>query len=217
MWITVLHFRLNSFLVINNCVKIILFLMLPIILTNCKTMEKYSSIPTFSVENNVNCIIEIPAGTNKKIEQDKVSLAFEVDQRDGKDRHIEYLPYPANYGFIASTFSPLEIGGDGDPLDVLVLCEALPTGTVIETIPIGMLKLLDNDEQDYKIICIPADEKLRTMSAVTFAEFNSKYPIALQIIELWFSNYDPIDSAIIEGWGDEKEALAEIKRTAIPF
>src|SRR5690606_30250436 len=94
--------------------------------------------------------------------------------------------------------------------------ESLKTGTILEAKPIGMLKLLDAGESDYKVICIPADENLRTVSAETFEEFSKKYPNALQLIETWFSNYDISDPVIIEGWGDENEALKEIKRLSVP-
>jgi len=184
---------------------------------NCNPAMKIFKTPTFSEEKNVNCIIEIPAGTSKKIELNKVSKKFVVDLRDGKERIIDYLPYPGNYGFIASTYSNPEEGGDGDALDVLVLCESLKTGTILETKPIAVLKLLDDGESDYKVICIPADEKLRTVSAETFAEFSKKYPNALQLIETWFASYDHADPVIIEGWGDEKEALAEIQRLSVPL
>lgn len=184
---------------------------------NCNPTMKIFKTPTFSEENNVNCIIEIPAGTSKKIELNKISKKFAVDLRDGKERIIEYLPYPGNYGFIASTYSNPEEGGDGDALDVLVLCESLKTGTILETKPIAVLKLLDAGESDYKIICIPADEKLRTVSAETFDEFSKKYPNALQLIETWFSSYDHADPVIIEGWGNEKEALAEIQKLSVPI
>lgn len=197
--------------------KPLLFLSLLCALIACVAPREITQTPTFTERNTVFCIIEIPAGTNKKIEFDKVSKTFQIDKRNEQERVIEYLPYPANYGFINSTFSVLEGGGDGDPLDMLVLCEALPTGTIIETFPIAILKLLDKGEQDYKVICIPVDKKLQTMSANTLDEFNSKYPDALLIIEKWFSYYDPIDPVIIEGWGDEKDAYAEIKRLSVPI
>lgn len=177
-----------------------------------KSCQSLADVPTFSNNNSINVAIEIPAGTNAKVEYNKELKKLKVDQRDGKDRIIEYLPYPGNYGFIPSTYSDPSKGGDGDPLDALVISSSLLSGSVVETIPIGVLKLLDNSEQDYKVICIPSEEKLQTVSASTFTEFSEKYPDALKIIELWFSNYDPTDTIIIEGWGDEKEALAEIDK-----
>lgn len=196
--------------------NIVLFLFL-ILFQNCNPTYKVFKTETFSKEKNVNCIIEIPAGTSKKIELDKTSKKFAVDVRNGKERIIEYLPYPGNYGFIASTYSNRDEGGDGDPLDVLVLCESLKTGTILETKPIAMLRLLDNGEEDFKVICIPSDRKLQTVSAETFTEFSEKYPSAIEIIEMWFINYNPSDRVQIIGWSDEKEALLEIQKLSIPL
>ena len=59
--------------------------------------------------------------------------------------------YTANYGFITRTYSQ-----DNDPLDVLVLCqEQLQPMSIVECYPIGVLKMLDNNEVDEKIIAIP--------------------------------------------------------------
>ena len=188
-----------------------------IIFQNCNPTYKVFKTETFSKEKNVNCIIEIPAGTSKKIELYKNSKKFAVDVHNGKERIIEYLPYPGNYGFIASTYSNPDEGGDGDPLDVLVLCESLKTGTILETKPIAMLRLLDNGEEDFKVICIPSDRKLQTVSAETFTEFSEKYLSAIEIIEMWFINYNPSDRVKIIGWSDEKEALLEIQKLSIPL
>ena len=177
---------------------------------NCQSL---ADVPTFSTNNTVNVVVEIPAGTNAKVEYNKELKKLKVDQQDGKDRIIEYLPYPGNYGFIPSTYSDPSKGGDGDPLDALVISSSLLSGSVVETIPIAILKLTDNGEQDYKVICIPSEKKLQTVAANTFTEFTEKYPDALKIIELWFSNYDTTNTITIEGWGDEKEALAEINKS----
>ena len=178
-----------------------------------QSCQSLADVPTFSTNNTVNVVVEIPAGTNAKVEYNKELKKLKVDQQDGKDRIIEYLPYPGNYGFIPSTYSDPSKGGDGDPLDALVISSSLLSGSVVETIPIAILKLTDNCEQDYKVICIPSGKKLQTVAASTFTEFTEKYPDALKIIELWFSNYDTTDTVTIEGWGDEKEALAEINKT----
>jgi len=172
-----------------------------------------NTIPAISKNGHVNVIVEIPAGTNKKIEYNKTAKAFEIDQRDGKDRIISFLPYPGNYGYIPATYSDPEKGGDGDGLDVLIISEAIPTGSVVEAIPIGMLKLIDAGEYDYKIICIPADSTLQTVTATTFQDIRTKYPGLLDIIQNWFLSYDPKDNPKTEGWGDELEAVLEIKKS----
>ena len=183
-------------------------------LSSCSSKKELYHIPTFSKNNYVHCVIEIPSGTNSKIEFNKETKKFEVDLRDGKARMINFLPYPANYGFISSTYSNPTDGGDGDALDVIVISEALRTGSVLEIIPVGILKLIDDDEYDYKIIGVPADENLRIINVLSLNELKNKYPNILKILELWFLNYDKKDALETDGWGDEKEALLEI-RTAM--
>ncbi|OAB79779.1 inorganic diphosphatase [Cochleicola gelatinilyticus] len=185
-----------------------------ILFSCCSSSEKYTVLTTLSEADTVTCVIEIPAGTNKKIEQNKQTYRFEIDQRDGKDRVIQFLPYPGNYGYIAGTYSDPEKGGDGDALDVLVIAETLPSGTILQTIPLGVLKLIDDGEEDYKILAIPSDPALQTVTAKTFSEFKSNYPQAVEIIQLWFLNYDTEPIKVL-GWGDEIEALSEIKKTIV--
>ena len=104
------------------------------------------------------------------------------------------------------------MGGDGDALDALVLCSSLPTGTVIEVIPISVFKLLDNGETDYKILAVPKDNTLRTIQAKTLENLNTKYPKVKEIVALWFLNYNSKDTAQNLGWGNEEEALLEVKK-----
>ena len=191
--------------------RFIFSIFLVLLFLNCNSKKELYNLPTFSKNNNVNCIIEIPSGTNRKLEFNKQTKKFEIDLRDGEERVIEFLSYPANYGFITSTYSNPAKGGDGDALDVFVISEAMETGKVIEVIPIGVLKLIDNNEYDYKIIGVPADKNLRIINALSFNELKNNYPKIMKILELWLLNYDKGDSLETEGWGDEKEALSEIK------
>jgi len=72
-------------------------------------------------------VVEIPAGSNHKIEINTNSGAFEVDQQDGKDRVVDFLPYPGNYGFVPGTKMSKAAGGDGDALDILLIAESQAT------------------------------------------------------------------------------------------
>jgi len=91
-------------------------------------------------------VIEIPKGSKKKYELDKKSGMLMLDRVLFTSTH-----YPANYGFIPRTLSQ-----DNDPLDVLVLCqECLDPLSIVECYPIGVLKMIDDDEIDEKIIAIP--------------------------------------------------------------
>jgi inorganic pyrophosphatase len=155
-------------------------------------------------------VVEIPAGTNKKYEYNKITNQFEIDQKKGKDRIVEFLPYLGNYGYIPSTYSDPKKGGDGDALDVLVLSESLPTGSIVEIIPIGMLKLIDDGELDFKIIAVTFNKAEQVIKAANYKQFEENYPQIKKIIELWFLNYNKDDNARIDGWVNEKEALIEI-------
>lgn len=180
-------------------------------LLSCEKKVDYYHLPLYSTNNILNVVIEIPAGTNKKFEYNKITNTFEVDQKNGKDRVVQYLPYLGNYGYFPSTYSDPNKGGDGDALDVLVLSESVSTGTVLEVMPIAVLKLVDDGELDYKIIAIPVDETKQIIKAGTYTELSQNYPEVQQMIEFWFLNYNKDDEAKIEGWGNEKEALNEIK------
>ena len=179
---------------------------------NSNNMSDYDNIATYAENKAVQAVIEIPAGTNHKMEYDKKAKKFVIDQRNGKDRVIDFLPYVGNYGFVPSTLMDESKGGDGDALDILVLSETLSTKTVIEVIPIGMLKLKDDGELDTKLIAVPYDADKRILQATTFKEFSDKYPAAKELILLWFLNYDKQDKTEMLGWGTEIEAQAEIAK-----
>ena len=162
----------------------------------------YSKVPVFSKEGHVNCIIEIPAGTNHKIEYDYASNSFPCDQFGGGDRIIQFLPYPANYGFIPSTLMDKENGGDGDAVDVFVIASAMETGKVVKCKIVGVCKLLDSGEQDDKLIAIPADESLQIVKGNSISLMDSA---ALEMIKIWLLNYSS-DEMILLGWGESEEA-----------
>jgi inorganic pyrophosphatase len=162
--------------------------------------------------NGINVVVEIPAGTNLKTEYQKDSGSFEANQSNGKPRIIDFLPYPGNYGFIPSTLMDKAAGGDGDPVDVMLLCGALPTGTVVEARPIGALQLLDEGELDTKVIAVPTDATLQTITPADFTDFSIRYDGARHIIETWFLYYDGLGTNTFEGWLNEAQASMLIEQ-----
>lgn len=173
------------------------------------------ALPSFFENGHLRAVVEIPAGTNHKFELNKTTHEFEVDIRDGKPRKVNFLSYPVNYGFISSTKMVKNRGGDGDPLDVLVLAESLPTGTVLEVIPIALLKMTDLGELDHKVLAVPADVSKRIIEAVDFQQVTANYPTILKIIGLFFKSYDGDGTTKILGWADEKRAIREVKKWQI--
>lgn len=94
-------------------------------------------------------VIEIPKGVKNKYEMDKETGLLRLDRVLYTSTH-----YPANYGFIPRTYA-----ADNDPLDVLVLCqESIVSMTLVECYPIGVMKMIDDDQVDEKIIAIPVND-----------------------------------------------------------
>ena len=94
----------------------------------------------------------------------------------------------------------------------MVLSENVETGTIIEIEPIAVLKLLDKEEIDYKIIAIPANKATQIIKVDLGDNFLIDYPAVKTMIELWFLNYNKEDVSIIEGWGNREEAIYEIEK-----
>ena len=160
----------------------------------------------------LNVIVEIPAGTNHKIEY-RPETGFSNDTlMGGVTRVINFLPYPGNYGFVPNTLMSRDRGGDGDPLDVLVVCESLPTGTRVPVRPIGALLLRDRGEIDTKIIAVPADTTLRTFRAENFLQLALEQDAARSIIETWFLNYKGPKQTELLRWEDEAFAWREVRK-----
>lgn len=107
------------------------------------------------------------------------TVKYEVDKETGYlkiDRPQQYSNVvPANYGFIPRTYCSTGIadlarsktdiqisGGDGDPLDILVLSEHhIPRGDIIlKARPIGGFCLIDGGEADDKIIAVLKGDKV---------------------------------------------------------
>ncbi len=94
-------------------------------------------------------VIEIPKGSNCKYELDKHTGLLKLDRILYTSTH-----YPANYGFIPRTYAD-----DGDPLDVLVLCnESIVPLTLIRVCPIGVMRMIDGGALDDKIIAVPCSD-----------------------------------------------------------
>ena len=185
------------------------------VLQGCKSSNDPApyQLSAFS-EEGMNAVIEIPAGTNKKIEYNSETKQYEVDVLDGKKRVIDFLAYPANYGFIPSTIMDKDKGGDGDALDILVLGESQPTGTVLKVKPIAMLELLDGGELDTKIIGVPLDSTLQVVKIDKFEDLLIKYNGIQRIIETWFLNYKGLGKMELVGWKNEAAAMSEIRKWA---
>ena len=122
------------------------------------------------VPMEVTVFIEIVPRDTVKYEVDKDTGYLKIDRPQQYSNVV-----PANYGFVPQTYcaesiaararakSELEIsGGDGDPLDILVLSEHhIPRGDIIlKALPIGGFCLIDDGEADDKIIAVLKGDKV---------------------------------------------------------
>ena len=147
-----------------------------------------------------NAIIEIPRKTKNK---------FEIDKKTGKiklDRVLySAMSYPGEYGYIDETYSP-----DGDPLDILVISsEATFPGCVVPSRIIGYLRVIDNGEEDFKLIAVVNVDprynginKLEDLSEFTLLE-----------IKNFFENYKTLQNIKVEvtDYYSKEEAIKLIK------
>jgi inorganic pyrophosphatase len=112
----------------------------------------------------VTAYMELVPSDTVKYELDKATGLLKVD-RPQKFSNV----CPTLYGFIPRTLCAERVGrfcaertgrsdivGDGDPLDICVLTEkAIPHGDILlQAIPIGGLRMIDNNAADDKIIAV---------------------------------------------------------------
>jgi inorganic pyrophosphatase len=145
-------------------------------------------------------VIEIPAGSIAKYELDADSGHVIVDR-------FMSMPvvYPANYGSI-----PSSMGGDGDPLDVLVLTrEPIVPGALIMVRAIGILNMLDGGEVDNKVVAVPVSAVDPTYDGI--ASMADIPEIEAKRIEAFFRVYKqlPDASKVVELDGFQDAAAAQ--------
>lgn len=145
----------------------------------------------------INTVVEIPQGSMLKIEWDRKRAAFTLDRVEPK-----IFAKPVNYGFIPGT-----VDEDGDELDTLVVTEEpIPTGVWLEAKIVGILNFEDDGEMDYKIVCVPADDRNTGDSISTLEDLGERWK---QKIEHHFTHYKDLKkpgSTKVLGWGDVEEA-----------
>ena len=141
-------------------------------------------------------MIEIPKGSRNKYEYDKEKNVIRLDRMLFSAVH-----YPSDYGFILDT-----LGGDGDPLDALVLIwEPTFPGCVIDAKPVGLFKMWDEKGPDEKILCVPIHDPMWNQ-----IESLDQVPQHLKKeIGHFFDVYKELEEKKtgIEGWEDRDAAV----------
>lgn len=128
----------------------------------------------------VNGIIEIPKGSKGKYELDKQSGLLKLDRVLFSAVH-----YPAAYGFIPRTYCD-----DKDPLDILVLCSVdIVPMCLVEAKVIGVMQMVDGDEEDDKIIAVAAHD----VSVNHYNDLDDLPPHTLLEMRRFFEDYKALE------------------------
>lgn len=163
----------------------------------------------------VSALVEIPAGMSDKWEVRIPEGIMVWDQLDGKPRVVKYLAYPVNYGIVPGTVLAKELGGDGDPLDILLLGPAYKRGQVVKTKVIGLMKMFDKGERDDKLVVVAPDGPFGEIGGI--AELDRKFPGVTRILETWFQNYKGPGKTSTHGFAEADEARKLLDETIEAF
>jgi inorganic pyrophosphatase len=149
--------------------------------------------------------IEIPAGTKQKWEFNDETGEMEKDYKDGKERIIQFLPYPGNYGFIPET-----LAGDGDPIDVIDLDEAGERGDLKEVRIIGALDFKDKKDEDLKFIGVSPSGTFGHIQSI--GQLLLEKPAVLEILKSWFLNYKKPGKMVFYAYIDRESSIKLLKK-----
>ncbi len=148
----------------------------------------------------VDVTVEIPTGSRNKYEWDDEVGRIRLDRTLYTATY-----YPADYGFISET-----LGGDGDPLDCLVLVpEPTFPGCLVTSHPIGVFWMEDEKGPDAKILAVPAGdtrsgvEDIKDLPEHTLLEISHFFDI--------YKDLEPGKTSTVHGWEGHAEAEREIE------
>jgi len=152
---------------------------------------RYNIITYHNFEDKiVNAVVEIPKFSNNKYEIDEKSGEFLTVVRKLSNKPFRRYFYPFNYGFIPST-----LADDKDQLDCIILGGRVRSLSVLKCKVVGVIKTVDNGEQDDKIILIPIyNNNVKKVKLNRVIRFLKKY------------KYPDNKSTIIEGVFEADEA-----------
>lgn len=111
------------------------------------------------VNVQVDVEIEVPRGSVVK------------RRADGSVDFVSPVPCPYNYGFVVDT-----VGGDGDPIDALVLGRRLARGHRAHQVARAAVRFIDAGQIDDKLIC--SGRPLRRSERLTVMAFFRFYAVA---------------------------------------
>lgn len=123
------------------------------------------------------------------------------DAYDVQGALAAYLPLPFN-------LADKIIGQD--TMEFLILSDRIYKGQELRVIPIGALRLMDEDYSRDLFIAIPESKTRQTFNAQMFSDFAVEYASVKWMIEQYFVNYKGFNKVQLVSWEDEQYALRKI-------
>ncbi|HJQ33385.1 MAG TPA: inorganic diphosphatase [Pyrinomonadaceae bacterium] len=163
-------------------------------------MNNLVGLDAFNDDEELNVVIETPKGSRNKYNYDERLRLFKLGG---------VLPsgasFPFDFGFVPST-----LGGDGDPLDVLVLMdEPAFTGCLVRTRLVGVVEAEQTERdgettRNDRLVGVAAESRL--LARVRTLE--SLGPDLLEEIEHFFASYNDIKGKVFKPLGRHGPARA---------
>src|SRR5215207_962390 len=155
--------------------------------------KSLESLDAFNDEGDLNVVIETPKGSRNK---------YNYDEKVGLFKLGGVLPsgasFPFDFGFVPST-----LGGDGDPLDVLVLMdEPAFAGCLVRTRLVGVIEAEQTERdgettRNDRLIGVAADSRLHTRVR-TLEHLGTTL---LEEIEHFFVSYNQVKGKVFKPLG----------------
>ena len=150
----------------------------------------------------ITVVVEIPQGSSHKIEWDRKVGVMKLDRVEPA-----IFAKPTNYGFIPQTLDE-----DGDELDVLLITDApLTTGIVVNARIVGVMKFVDDDEVDDKIMAVPSDDRNNGDAIQTLEDIPAQL---IKQIEFHFNRYKDLKkpgSTVVKEFAGLDEAKVVVR------
>ena len=162
--------------------------------------------PKIEKDGTLRVVVETPRGSRHKYAWNEDLRAFEHKATLGSG-----LVWPYDYGFI-----PRTKGGDGDPLDVLVLMDepAFP-GCLLHVRIIGAFEVEKNGESNDRYVACLLPSREISLSTDGYETLNDLPALLLEQMEHFLTAYSEQrgNDVRVRGRLQAKKALARIKKS----
>jgi hypothetical protein len=130
-----------------------------------------------------------------------------VDSSDGvfltKIIHSAGDSWGSSFGFLPS---PVNISEINDK-KILVISDRIEVGSNVSVLPLGAVRLIENDSLKTYVLGVPTDEQHTTINAKGFDEFSTVHSSAKWIIEQYLINRKGDNRVALKSWENEKSAI----------